>query len=121
MSVPRVYERFLLAEITDHYVSERLYGMPSARTRRHTRRAVLEDHCARVLYLHLDNDHTHLTTYAMSAEIEMDDLKARKAARDAQKEDTNATSTPKYKGGRLNQDADQEQAVTLWTYVSSAL
>ena len=57
----------------------------------------------------------------MTTEIEMDDLKARKEAQNAAVEAAGAPDTPKYRGGRLNQDADQEQAVALWSYVSTAL
>ena len=57
----------------------------------------------------------------MTTEIEMDDLKARKEAQNAAGEASGAADTPKYRGGRLNQDADQEQAVALWSYVSTAL
>ena len=51
----------------------------------------------------------------MSSSIEMEDLRAKRTAAIA--DDPNDT----LKGGRLNLDADQEQAVALWAYASTVL
>lgn len=50
----------------------------------------------------------------MTSEIEMDDLREKRSVPQSDTED-------KHKGGRLNMDADQEQAVTLWGYAATVL
>ena len=51
----------------------------------------------------------------MPSEIEMDDLRAKRAAAIAN------DPRDKLQGGRLNLDTDQGQAVALWAYTSTAL
>ena len=93
----------------------------SAWTRPHPFRAAQRVQSTSIRHLFLDHHYTQATTQEMTTEIEMDDLKARKEAQNAAGEAPGAADTPKYRGGRLNQDADQEQAVALWSYVSTAL
>lgn len=50
----------------------------------------------------------------MDAPIELQEMNARRQAIESDERDTR-------RGGRINMDADQEQAVSLWAYAASIL